>query len=181
MTERKTREDWIAAGLVALAEGGVDHVRVEPLAKRLGVTKGSFYWHFADRNALLDALLVSWTDLQTSSVIDNVESRGGDASEILANTIAHIVRMDVALEVGLRNWAATDDKVRALIVAIDERRIAHLSSIIERAGVPSGPANERARLLYCAFIGEVAFGRPIAPDRRPTGSPAIRDMLLRWP
>lgn len=180
-TDRKSREDWIAAALAAMAEGGVDHVRVEPLAKRLGVTKGSFYWHFADRSALLDALLESWIALQTASVIDDVEARGGEASDILAHVIGHIVQMDVALEVGLRNWAMADDKVRAVIVAIDERRIAHLASIIARAGVPAEPARQRARFLYCAFIGEVAFGRPIPAAERPTASPAIRDMLLRWP
>lgn len=180
-TDRRSREDWIAAALAAMAEGGVDNVRVEPLAKRLGVTKGSFYWHFADRNTLLDALLERWIEMQTGSVIEDVEGRGGTAADILANVIGHIVRMDVGLEVGLRNWAATDARVSAVIEQVDARRIAHLASIMERAPMPAAVAQERARFLYCAFIGEVAFGRPIPPEERPTASKAVQEMLLRWP
>ncbi|MCB1383119.1 MAG: TetR/AcrR family transcriptional regulator [Notoacmeibacter sp.] len=180
-SDKMNRDGWIAAALAAMAEGGVEKVRVEPLAKSLGVTKGSFYWHFADRGALLEALLERWIEMQTGSVIEDVEGRGGSAADILANVIGHIVKMDVGLEVGLRNWAATDARVRAIIEQVDARRIAHLASILERAGIPGPAAQQRARFLYCAFIGEVAFGRPIPPEERPTASKAVRDMLLRWP
>ena len=179
--EQLGRKEWISAAIEAAAEGGMDNVRVERLARRLRVTKGSFYWHFKDRSALLQALLEAWQAMQTNSVIDTVEAVGGRPQEILANVVARIGEMNVGLEVALRQWAATDDEVYKVIVRIDEIRIAHLQSIIARAGVPAERARERAMLLYYAFIGEVAFGRPIAPEDRATRMQGVREMIFSWP
>ncbi|MGB9368496.1 MAG: helix-turn-helix domain-containing protein, partial [Xanthobacteraceae bacterium] len=77
--EKPTRLDagaWIAAGFDALADGGIDAVRVEPLAKALGITKGSFYWHFADRRALLDAMLESWAEGRIAAIREQAAMRG---------------------------------------------------------------------------------------------------------
>src|SRR4051812_49828529 len=76
---RTPREDWIAAGLKALARGGPEAVRVEPLARELGATKGSFYWHFQDRAALLQALLDDWERMVVDEVIAQIDAGGGDA------------------------------------------------------------------------------------------------------
>ena len=76
---RTPRRTWIDEGLRALAAGGPDAVRIEPLAQALGVTRGGFYWHFADRRALLDEMLDAWERASTEEVIERVESRGGDA------------------------------------------------------------------------------------------------------
>ncbi|MEZ5872213.1 MAG: TetR/AcrR family transcriptional regulator [Nitratireductor sp.] len=180
-TEPLGRREWISAAIDAATLGGMDNVRVERIARQLGVTKGSFYWHFKDRNALLNALLETWQEMQTISVIDSVEERGGKPGEILRNVVAHIEKMNVGLEVALRQWAAKDDSVYKVIVRIDEMRVAHLQSIISRAGVPQSHALQRAKLLYYAFIGEVAFGRPIAPEDRVTRIPGIHEMIFRWP
>ncbi|NER97899.1 MAG: TetR/AcrR family transcriptional regulator, partial [Symploca sp. SIO1B1] len=75
-----TRLDWIEQGLKTLAETGVETVRVEPLAKVLGVTKGSFYWHFKNREDFLEAILQEWVNWQTNSIIEQVEALGGDAT-----------------------------------------------------------------------------------------------------
>ncbi|MCC2102977.1 MAG: TetR/AcrR family transcriptional regulator [Hyphomicrobiales bacterium] len=181
IAEQLGRKEWIAAAIEAASEGGIDNVRVERLARRLRVTKGSFYWHFKDRNALLQALLEAWQDMQTTAVIDNVEAVGGQPREILANVISHIGGMNVGLEIALRQWAATDDEVYKTIVRIDEVRISHLQSIIARAGIPAERARERAMLLYYAFIGEAAFGRPIAPEDRATRMRGIQEMIFSWP
>src|SRR5882672_4359513 len=76
---RTPRSTWIEAGLRALAAGGPDAVRIEPLAKALGVTRGGFYWHFADRDALLREMLDTWERAATDEVIERVERKGGDA------------------------------------------------------------------------------------------------------
>src|SRR2546430_17587307 len=76
---RTPRSRWIAEGLRALAAGGPDAVRIEPLAEALGVTKGGFYWHFADRRALLDEMLDTWERTSIDEVIERIESEGGDA------------------------------------------------------------------------------------------------------
>ena len=75
---RTPRSTWIEAGLRALAAGGPDAVRIEPLAKTLGVTRGGFYWHFADRRALLDEMLDTWERATIDEVIERVEGEGGD-------------------------------------------------------------------------------------------------------
>ena len=76
---RTPRHAWVDAALRAFADGGPEAVRVEPLAKALGVTRGGFYWHFADRAALLDELLDTWERRSTDEVLERVESAGGDA------------------------------------------------------------------------------------------------------
>ena len=75
---RTPRGTWIEAGLRALADGGPDAVRIEPLAKALGVTRGGFYWHFDDRHALLDEILDGWERAAIDEVLERVERRGGD-------------------------------------------------------------------------------------------------------
>src|SRR5260370_34486779 len=75
---RTPRRRWIKAGLRALAAGGPDAVRVEALAQALGVTKGGFYGHFADRDALLDEMLDTWERMSTDEVVERVEHKGGD-------------------------------------------------------------------------------------------------------
>ena len=87
-TARVPREMWVRQGLRVLADGGPDAVRVEPLARALGVTRGSFYWHFADRRALLDAMLDAWERSTTEDVIGLLESEGGDAAVKLRRLLA---------------------------------------------------------------------------------------------
>ena len=85
---RTPRSSWIEEGLRALAGGGPDAVRIEPLARALGVTKGGFYWHFDDRRALLDEMLDSWERVQIDEVIERVERDGGDARAKLRRLFA---------------------------------------------------------------------------------------------
>ncbi len=75
---RTPRSKWIEEGLRALAAGGPDAVRIEPLARALGVTRGGFYWHFEDRGDLLEAMLDTWERATTDDVVERVESKGGD-------------------------------------------------------------------------------------------------------
>ena len=104
---RTPRGQWIDAGLNALAAGGPDAVRVDVLAKTLGVTRGGFYWHFADRQALLDAMLETWERRSTDEVLERVESEGGDAR----------------------------DKVRRAGTPVGPTRTRHLSGVGPRSGI----------------------------------------------
>ena len=106
-----SREDWINRGLQVLAEEGMEAVRVEPLAKRLNVTKGSFYWHFKNRQALLLEILQAWVNLQTDSIINLVETAGGSASAKLMYLFAYT--RDLFLAVG---FSPADAMVRARMV-----------------------------------------------------------------
>jgi AcrR family transcriptional regulator len=104
---RTPRSKWIDEGLRALAAGGPDAVRIEPLAQALGVTRGGFYWHFDDRRALLDEMLDTWERATTDEVIERVESEGGDARTKLRWTFAITSASHelLAIDLAVRDWS----------------------------------------------------------------------------
>lgn len=172
---------WVQAGLSALSEGGVAAVRVELLAKRLKITKGSFYWHFSRREDLLSAMLEEWERSQTLGVIANVEAAGGNPHERFERLSAAVARLDMRLEAAMRSWAPSDGDVRQVIERIDAMRLSYLQSIIESAGVPVEPAIARARLVYFALIGELGSGTENWLGRHQEAMATNRGMVLRWP
>jgi AcrR family transcriptional regulator len=181
MEERMGRSDWVRAGLSALSEAGVEEVRIERLAQRLGITKGSFYWHFKRRDDLLVSIIEEWERIQTSAVIEAVETTGGTPQAKLRNLSVLVAGFDVKLEAAMRRWAASDSRARLSVQRIDRSRLEHIKSIISGAGVPDSEAKLRSRLIYFAFIGEVAFGMSVKLADRPTSTEAIQAMILRWP
>src|SRR3954468_5691898 len=104
---------WIEEGLRALAAGGPDAVRIEALARSLGVTKGGFYWHFVDRPALLEEMLDTWERVVVDEVIERVESEGGDARAKLRRLFALGVSSGdlVKIDLAIRDWARRDKAV----------------------------------------------------------------------
>ncbi len=150
---RLGRQDWIDAGLRALAAGGVEAVRIDPLAKVLGVTRGSFYWHFADRDALLGALLNTWKARETDDAIATVEHGGGPPSERLLRLLELCAEDDGRLETSLRAWSVKDGAVAAEVVAVDRRRVAYLEALLRGLGLHENESAARARLVYRAWIG----------------------------
>ncbi len=154
MAEKLNRQDWIDRALRMLALSGVETVRVEPLAKALGVTKGSFYWHFRDRTALLEAMLDAWRERTTDAVIEHVEAAGGDAPTRLASLFRLTVQSEGRLERAIRSWAATDEAARAALAGVDARRIGYLLRLFQEIGLSPEAALSRARLAYLALIGQ---------------------------
>jgi AcrR family transcriptional regulator len=161
------REDWVRAAIAALARGGVEAVRVEPLARRLRVTKGSFYWHFRDRPELLNALLDTWEARGTLAVIERVESLGGGPEQRLWRLFEIVVREGQgAGEHAIRTWARTDPAAAEVLRRVDARRIQYLEGLFRQLGFAEEEAQARARLVYCALVGEWAMGVPASLDRR---------------
>ena len=152
-------ETWVERGLEVLAARGPDAVRVEALARSLGVTKGSFYWHFRDRRALLRALLDRWEAVATLAIIDQVDARGGDP----ARRLRHLVRRTTGhpraprLEQAVRAWAASDAGARRVLARVDARREAYVRSLLVAHGLPRRTAAARTHLLYLALVGEFAW------------------------
>src|SRR5688572_6709115 len=156
---------WVAAGLEALRKGGVAGVRVERLAEDLGITKGSFYWHFRGRGELLEALLEFWAREMTEAEFERVQAvRGGLAARL--RTLAEDVldrgmgRYDPAI----RAWARTDRKVAAAVAQVDRRRVRALAGFFEEGGFAPAAARTRARLFYTFLLGEPQVR---APAREP--------------
>jgi AcrR family transcriptional regulator len=150
-SKRLSRQDWIDAAFEALEKGGVPAVAVEPLASRLGVTKGSFYWHFKDRGELLAAALDQWEREQTERLIGHLDSIE-DPRQRLDAWARRVLGRDKALLTALH--AAADNPVVAPVLQrVTERRIRYLAGIVRDAGVPAAIARRRARLLYAADLG----------------------------
>ncbi len=148
--------DWVRAAARRLAADGVDAVRVEPLAKELGVSKGSFYWHFGDRDALLDALLAYWRSVGTTGVITEVEGASADP----ADRLRRLVRLafghaDGGFDVAVRAWAAREERARAAVRGVDEVRVGYLVRLLTDAG--SADPARRAAVVYRALLGEYAM------------------------
>jgi len=179
--ERLDRMDWINAGLAALSEAGLMAVRVELLAKRLNITKGSFYWHFSRREELLSAMLVEWERAQTTSVVATVEGRGGSPHERLLHLSDSLANLDLQLEAAMRSWAASDFDVCRVLERVDSARLVYLQSIIESAGVPTGHAKARARLVYFALIGELTSGGADWFHQYRETMDMNRTLILSWP
>ena len=155
-TVRTPRTTWIDAGLRALAEGGPDAVRIEPLARTLGVTKGGFYWHFDDRRALLDEMLDTWERVMVDEVIETVEAAGGDARAKLRHlfALASSIGDLLLIELAIRDWARRDRKVARRLRRVDNRRIAYLRSLIGTFCDDPGDVEARSMLAFSLAIGE---------------------------
>jgi len=150
-----SRQDWVRLGLRVLAESGIEAVRVEPLAARLGVTKGSFYWHFADRPALHAAMLAEWRQSATRDLTARVEETASSPAGQLHNLLAQTTssRTGARLEAAIRSWASADDRAARFVAAVDKERIAFGASLLRRMGVGRRTADVRSRIVYLALIG----------------------------
>ena len=167
---RLSRQDWIDAAFDALETGGVPAVAVEPLAARLGVTKGSFYWHFKDRGELLAAALAQW-EHATPALIESLDAID-DPRERLHTWGRRVLGGDKALLTALH--AAADNPVVAPVLhRVTERRIEYLAGVLRDSGVPPALARRRARLLYAADLGLYQITRAL-PDGKPTDAEVRR-------
>jgi AcrR family transcriptional regulator len=152
---RTPRGAWVDAATRALAEGGPDAVRVEALAKELGVSKGGFYWHFDDRRALLGETLDAWEKTGTEDVIATVDSEPVDPQAKLRRLfeLAPAAQELFAVELALRDWSRRDDDVAERVRRVDNRRMAYLRLLFAQFCADEDDAEARAMLAYSLFIG----------------------------
>ncbi|MFE3257912.1 TetR/AcrR family transcriptional regulator [Nocardia sp. NPDC059091] len=152
---RTPRETWIDEGLRVLAAKGVDAVRVEVLAKALGVTKGGFYGYFADREALLAAMLDTWEREAVDNVLEQLEQTGGSALDKaqLAGRLTFSDDRLLPIDLAIRDWARRDGAVAECLRRVDNRRMDLLRDAL--ATVCSDPDEIEARslLAFCTAIG----------------------------
>lgn len=152
---RTPRSRWVDEGLRALAVGGPDAVRIEPLARALGVSKGGFYWHFEDRPALLREMLDTWEHRSIDEVIERVEDEGGDARAklgrlfALASSNGKLVKTDLAV----RDWARRDHGVAERLRRVDNRRMAYMRSLFAAFCPDEDDVEARCVLALSLFVG----------------------------
>ncbi|TWP53866.1 TetR/AcrR family transcriptional regulator [Lentzea tibetensis] len=156
---RLSKQDWLTAALVALAEGGVGAVAVEPLAQRLGVTRGSFYWHFADREALLSEALEWWELQGTDAVIEQVAGIA-DAEQRLRALFAIAITEDPTEGLEPALVALADNPVVAPVLhRVTQRRVSFLADVYAELGLPPAQARRQAVAAYAAYVGWVQLRR----------------------
>jgi AcrR family transcriptional regulator len=154
---RLDASDWVEAALAALAEGGVDAVRVEPLAKALEVTKGSFYWHFVDRRALLDAVLAHWSQGRRAAIRQQADLPGDPGARLrhLAGLYGERANpRGLAIELAIRALARSDGKAAEAVRAVDLERLKIVSGLFGGLGWNAAQAQARAVLFYSYLFGE---------------------------
>ena len=172
-------EAWIDAGFEALAEGGIDAVRIDPLAKSLGVTRGSFYWHFTDRAALHQAMLKEWRKRASYRIGSRIESRTSDARERLKQTLAlpnstPRAKRAAAIELAIRLWALRDAQASRAVRHIDRVRLSYYAKLFGDMGLAQAEARRRAYLLYASLHAQAY----IATDEETDVSADLAKMLL---
>lgn len=155
ITRRLNRDAWIEAAFRVLNEKGAAKVRVEPLAKTLRVTKGSFYWHFKDRNDLLEQLLDYWASEMTQTVLTFAKEFHGDPMQRIFKTVREIVGKERArYDLAVRVWAEHDPQPRRVVEHIDKLRLSFLRGLFQDAGFGPAESEVRSRLLYYYVMGE---------------------------
>ncbi|MFD9908681.1 TetR/AcrR family transcriptional regulator [Streptomyces sp. NPDC059063] len=158
---RLSARDWADAALAAIADGGLAAVAVEPLAVRLGTTKGSFYWHFANRDALIEAALDRWTEISTEGVISEVEAEP-DVRRRIRLLFAEAISSASAdpLEISLLA-TASHPKVAAALRRVTERRVAYVAGLFAELGFPEPEARRRGLLAYTVYLGHAQLGHAV--------------------
>lgn len=151
---RTPRNEWIEAGLRALAAGGPAAVRIEALAESLGVTKGGFYGHFTDRNALLEEMLDTWERRATDEALKRVQSKGGDIRTRLQRAgVLTFSRELLPVDLAIRDWARRDPAVAKRLRRVDNRRMDYLRQGFGEISRDADEAEARSMLAFSLAIG----------------------------
>jgi AcrR family transcriptional regulator len=176
-----TRHDWASAALAALGRGGAAAVAIEPLAQRLGATRGSFYWHFSSRGDLVRAALALWERRETEDVIARVEALTAPRDRLRtlllialeSTTEASVADVELALQ------ASVDDPdVTEALRRVTERRLDYLAEQFAALGHEPAAARERAVMSYSAFLGHAQLVHA-TPTLAPAGA-ALAGFADRW-
>lgn len=158
-----TPDTWIDAATEVLVDQGVDRVRVDVLAQELGMTRGSFYWHFKDRDELLRRVLQAWRDMATEALTRRLERAHTDPREQLQDLVSLPWRGRAAvraarIELAIRAWARRDDMAAQVVREADESRLGYIAQVFSALGFSVMDARRRAYVLYGAMLGDSLLG-----------------------
>lgn len=179
--QRHAKEDWIRAALDTLISQGVENVKILVLSSRLETARSSFYWHFENREDLLDTLLEHWRATNTRAIIDSASEPADTIIQAIVNVHASWFSkgpFNTRLDFAIRDWARRSGSVRRALDLSEDARIAALRGMFQRFDYPVGEADMRARILYSTHIP------PRSAMRRWTsakaGKPGVRAAATTW-
>ena len=157
---RGSQEGWLEAAYSSLIDSGVDSVKILPLAKKLKLSRTSFYWFFKDREELLDALVQKWRDKNTGNLIKQSEAYAESLAEAMLNVFDCWLNKDLfdsQFEFAVRSWALQSSDILREVQAADQTRVEALSKMFMRFGLKAVPADVRARTTYLVQIGYISM------------------------
>ena len=157
---RGSQESWLEAAYNSLLESGVDSVKILPLAKRLNLSRTSFYWFFKDREELLSALISRWREKNTGNLVKQSEAYAETLAEAMLNVFDCWVNKDLfdsQFEFAIRSWALQSPEIQAEVHEADQARMDAISRMFMRFGYDEGPADVRARTTYLVQIGYISM------------------------
>ncbi len=157
---RGTPEIWLDAAYALLVEGGVEAVKVMPLAAKLGLSRTSFYWHFADREALLAGLIARWQSQNTANLIARTQAPAATIAEAMLNVNDCWITpalFDSRMEFAIRTWALTDAALAEVLKVADVDRVQALTTMFETFSYPEHEARVRAQTVYLTQVGYISM------------------------
>ncbi|MGO1395540.1 MAG: TetR/AcrR family transcriptional regulator [Halomonas sp.] len=179
-----SQDVWLDAAFELLLESGVDSVRILPLAKRLKLSRTSFYWFFKDREALLEALIARWREKNTQGLVQQTEAYAENIVEAMLNVFDCWLTpqlFDSSLEFAMRSWALQSAAVVSEIDAADAARIEALARMFQRYGYDPLAANVRGRTIYLTQIGYISMNTQEPLEVRMQRIPAYVEIFTGQP
>ena len=176
MDNRLTRQDWISSGLRTLATDGASALKVGAMAAALGVSRGSFYWHFKDFADFRAQLLHSWRDRTVDQVNREFEDDGGGPGR-LQRLVKRAFFGKRGLDRAIRMWAADEEDVAAMVAAVDASRVAYMAQLLIATGVDASQAHPRAAFIYWAYLGQAIVMDPASAAIDEAAMEGIADLF----
>ena len=176
MDNRLTRQDWISSGLRMLATAGASALKVGAMAAALGVSRGSFYWHFTDFSDFRAQLLHSWRDRTVDQVNREFEDDGGGPGR-LQRLVKRAFFGKRGLDRAIRMWAADEEDVAAMVAAVDASRVAYMAQLLIAAGIDARQAQPRAAFIYWAYLGQAIVMDPASAAINEAAMEGIADLF----
>jgi AcrR family transcriptional regulator len=177
----KSQSEWIEAALVEIGKSGIDGVRVEVVAKNLGVTKGGFYRRFKDRRALLDSLLEKWSKGRIAALEKQIESGGDNARDQLKSLVKlyseRVNPEGIAIELAMRQWARADATALSAVSRVDAARLNFVERLYRKLGLAPKEAQAQAVLFYSFIFGQSLIFLGTASQKRGSLIAACADTL----
>ena len=182
--ERLNEQSWIGAALRRIATTNASDLRIEELARDLGVTKGSFYWHFRDRQHLLRSILDQWTERATVRVTQRSQSESADGVERLARLLSFPANLSqdnngADVELAVRSWARHDEAAAATVARVDGMRLDYLVELLVEIGFEAHEARRRAAIAQAFMLGNAFLRSGLSQAERVAVALSCAEMVTR--
>ncbi len=171
-TQTLSKQDWLDHGMTRLSDAGADAIKADLLAKSLGVSRGSFYWHFKNIADYRQALLDHWRTITTSTIIAALDERVTKPHRF-ATLLQRALRDNNQTERAIRAWALRDKMVASVVVQVDAERICYLARTLVDSNIADHTAGVRAKLSYWAYLGRLML---LDPDHQEISEPDAAEL-----